>query len=179
MLTYISEFCYSQLSAILTREAAVRLYRGAKRLPHTSTRLRLAAHDLLIDGSFPVPSDVRSTFIFALKSGKPAGKSLPRGSVGRGAGGKLRRLKAGLKGAWDILRWAVVKIPWSEEAELEVRVYQAAVEKEGGEGLVGPMELVAFNPDSGITGREVKNGIAMPHYSMTLAQVRGWGWGWG
>jgi hypothetical protein len=52
-------------------------------------------------------------------------------------------------------------------AQAEVEAYKAA---RGHEYLVGPLDLISLS-QPGLAGDEVKEGIAMPHYVMTLAQV--------
>lgn len=74
VLTSVSEYCYSQMLATMTSEAARRLYEGVKKLPHTATRMHLRAEGLMIDGPVPVPTS-RSIFLYAIREGKPIGKS--------------------------------------------------------------------------------------------------------
>lgn len=73
VLTSISEYCYSQMLATMTPQAAKRLYEGVKKLPHTSTRMHLRAEGLMIDGPVPVPTS-RSIFLYAVRGGKPIGR---------------------------------------------------------------------------------------------------------
>jgi hypothetical protein len=73
VLTSISEYCYWQLLATMTPQAAKRLYEGVKKLPHTLTRKYLRAEGLMIIGPVPV-STSRSIFLYAVRGGKPIGK---------------------------------------------------------------------------------------------------------
>lgn len=66
------------------------------------------------------------------------------------------------------MRFTVIKIPMDGRARAEVEAYRAARDHEY---LVGPLDLISFKRPELASEETSKEGIAMPHYVMTLAQV--------